>query len=60
PVPTKVENNYYYFNCSRSQIVQYFVRLGADAKIIYPQNVRDEVYNFHRRALDRYTRKNRT
>ena len=58
PVPVRVENNYYFFNCSHSQIVQYFVRLGADAKIVYPQNVRDEVYNFHRRALDRYSRKN--
>ena len=57
PVPVKVENNYYYFNCSRSQIVQYVVRLGEDAKVIYPQNVRDEVYNFHRRALDRYSKK---
>lgn len=57
PVPVRVENNYYYFNCAHSQIVQYFVRLGADAKIIYPQRVRDEVYNFHRRALDRYSKK---
>lgn len=58
PVPVRVENNYYFFDCSHSQIVQYFVRLGADARIVYPQNVRDEVYNFHRRALDRYARKN--
>lgn len=57
PIPFKVENNYYYFNCSRTQIVQYFIRLGSDAKIIYPQHVRDEVYNFHRRALDRYSKK---
>jgi len=57
PVPVKVENNYYYFDCSRSQIIQYFVRLGEDAKIIYPQSARDEVYNFHRRALDRYSKK---
>ncbi len=56
PVPIKVENNHYYFNCSHTQIVQYFVRLGADAKIIYPQRVRDEVYNFHRRALNRYSK----
>ncbi len=59
PVPVRVENNYYYFNCSHSQIVQYFVRMGADAKIVYPQRVRDEVYNFHRRALDRYSKKNK-
>ena len=57
PIPVKVENNYYTFCCSRTQIVQYFVRFGEDAKIIYPQRVRDDVYNFHRRALDRYVRK---
>ena len=56
PIPIKVENNHYYFNCSHSQIVQYFIRLGEDAKIIYPQRVRDEVYNFHRRSLDRYSK----
>ena len=57
PVPVKVDNNFYYFNCSHSQIIQYFVRFGSDAKIIYPQRVRDEVYNFHRRALDTYSAK---
>lgn len=54
PIPTKVENNYYYFNCSRAQLIQYFVRFGCDAKIVYPQSVRDEVYNFHRRAIEHY------
>ena len=58
PVPTKINNNHYYFNCANTQIVQYFVRFGGDAKIIYPQSVRDEVYNFHRWALNRYDKKN--
>ena len=58
PVPDRVENNYFYFNCSHTQIVQYFVRLGADARIIYPQSVRDEVCAFHRRALKRYSKGN--
>lgn len=57
PIPVRIENNFYYFNCSRTQIIQYFVRLGSDAKIIYPQNVRDEVYNFHRRSLECYSKK---
>lgn len=56
PVPTRVENNNFYFECAYTQLVQYFVRFGSDAKIIYPQSVRDEVYNFHRRALDRYSK----
>lgn len=54
PVPDRVENNKYYFNCSHSQIVQYFVRFGEDAEIVYPGRVRDEIYDYHRRALDRY------
>lgn len=57
PVPIKVENNYYYFNCAHSQIIQYFVRLGGSAKIVYPQSVRDEIFNFHRRALERYSKR---
>ena len=57
PIPFKVDNNHYYFHCSHSQIVQYFVRFGAEAKVIYPQSVRDEIVNFHRKALLRYTKK---
>ena len=57
PMPFKIDNNHYYFNCANMQVIQYFVRFGEDAKIIYPQKVRDEVYNFHRRALDRYQKK---
>lgn len=58
PVPIRVEGNLYYFNCAHTQIVQYFVRFGGDAKVIYPQSVRDEICSFHRRALDRYSEKN--
>ena len=56
PIPTKIDNNHYYFNCSYSQIIQYFVRFGEDAKVIYPQTVRDEIISFHRKALLRYTK----
>ena len=54
PIPIKVENNSYYFDCAQSQVKLYFERFGADAKIIYPQRVRDEVYNFHRLAAKNY------
>lgn len=54
PVPVKTENNYYYFHCSYTQIIQYFVRFGGDAKILYPQEVRDWICQFHRWALSRY------
>lgn len=58
PVPTKVDGNLYYFNCAHTQIVQYFIRFGDDAQIIYPKRVRSEVYNFHRRALESYNKSN--
>ncbi len=56
PVPVRVEGNSYYFNCAHTQIIQYFIRLGEDAKIVYPQRVRDAVSSFHHRALMRYTK----
>lgn len=58
PVPVRVENNLFYFDCAHTQIVQYFVRLGGDAKVVYPQSVRDEICRFHRKALDRYSENN--
>ncbi len=58
PVPVKIDNNLYYFNCSHAQIVHYFVRFGEDAKIIYPEFVRNKIYNFHRRAMSVYEKDN--
>jgi len=54
PIPSKVENNRYYFDCSYIQIVQYFIRFGSDAKILSPQCVINDVCSFYRRALNRY------
>lgn len=56
PVPVRVEGNRYYFNCAHKQIVQYFVRLGSDAAVVYPQSVRNDICAFHRRALQAYTK----
>lgn len=54
PVPVKIEENRYYFECSYAQIIQYFVRFGSDAKILSPDSVVYEVYNFHSRAALQY------
>jgi hypothetical protein len=56
PVPFKVEGNRYYFECSHAQIMQYFIRFGEDAEIIYPKKLRDEICFFHRRAAAVYAR----
>lgn len=57
PVPVKIDNNDYYFCCSYNQIMQYFVRFGKDADVVYPQKVRDNLLYFHKDALRRYERK---
>lgn len=54
PVPVKVEENRYYFECSYAQIIQYFVRFGSDAKILSPDSVVYEVYHFHNCAALQY------
>lgn len=54
PIPSRVENNNYYFNCSYTQVIQYFQRFGKDAFVVYPQQVRDAVIRFHREAAERY------
>jgi predicted DNA-binding transcriptional regulator YafY len=54
PVPFKVEGNRYYFECSYAQILQYFIRLGEDAEIVYPKKLRAEIFSFHHRAAAVY------
>lgn len=60
PIPTKVDGNRYYFDCSHWQIVQYFVRFGKDAKVVYPETVRDDVIRFHKKAFLNYGSQRKT
>lgn len=54
PVPARISNNEYYFQCSHTQIIQYFVRFGKDAYVVYPQSVRDSIRSFYAEAVTRY------
>lgn len=54
PIPKKVEGNFYHFDCSEIQVIQYFQRFGADAFIVSPFRVRNAVFNFHRQAVKAY------
>ena len=54
PVPVKAEGCRLWFDCSHFQIVQYFERFGKDARVIYPESVRNAIVSFHRRALAAY------
>ncbi len=53
PKPVNVIKDLYYFDCSAEQIYQYFFRFGRQARIIYPQNLRDWFYyDYHNAAVN--------
>lgn len=46
---------YYYFTCSEEQVFWYFSRFtGKDAEIIYPEDCRNHMIEFHKRTVDVY------
>lgn len=54
PIPKKVEGDLYYFDCSTNQVVEYFKRFGDEAYVLSPTKVREEIFNFHYRAVKAY------
>lgn len=47
PIPSKIENDIFTFNCSALQTIQYFSRFGNDVEILSPDGVRNAIYDFH-------------
>lgn len=41
PIPYKIENDLYYFDCAHSQILFHFFSYGKDAKIIEPAELKE-------------------
>lgn len=58
PIPDKIKDNLYYFNCSHNQIIHYFKRFGYDAIILSPQSVSNTMYNYYYCASEKYKKKN--
>lgn len=48
------DGTYYYFDCSTNQIFLYFRRFGCEAEIIYPEELRNRMKEFHANALAIY------
>lgn len=57
PVPTRIEGQDYYFQCSYAQIKQYFTRFGKEAYVIYPASIHRYMLEFHRSAVKQYYEK---
>ena len=56
----KVEDDIYYFDCSRQQAFQYFTRLGSNAVILEPADLRAEAHKFFVMANKRYRKIDRS
>ncbi|MBQ6477850.1 MAG: WYL domain-containing protein [Erysipelotrichaceae bacterium] len=54
PSPFKIEEDLYYFDCSRSQAFQYFSRLGSNATVLKPEDLADDLYRFYSMAERKY------
>ena len=55
----KVEDDIFYFDCSRQQAFQYFSRLGAHAAVLEPKDLRDDLQRFFETAGRRYRQLNK-
>jgi hypothetical protein len=52
----KVEGDVYWFDCPRSQAFQYFSRLGGNALVLEPEDLREDIHRFFVRAERRYAK----
>jgi hypothetical protein len=59
PIPDKVEDNLYYFNCSHNQIIHYFKRFGYDAIIISPSYLTEKMHNYYYISYEKYKKYNK-
>lgn len=54
PIPTLIEGNNYYFDCSYDQIINYFARFGSNAIIEYPRSLAERMMKLHLFGFQQY------
>lgn len=57
PSPVRIEDDHYYFDCSKNQIIQYFYRFGKYAFIESPRDIAEDMLYRYQSAARSY-RKN--
>lgn len=55
PIPESIDNDIYTFNASTDELLTYFSRFGVHALVLEPENLRNQMINFHRKAYNHYT-----
>ena len=56
PTPTRIEDDCYYFDCSKNQIIQYFFRFGRYAFVESPREIAEEMLGKYQIAARAYRR----
>ena len=59
PVVDFIDNDYYYFSCSHTQLAIYFQKFGKEAFVISPKELQMKFYNFYKTSLNSYNENNR-
>ena len=54
PIPTRIEGDVYYFDCSANQLIYYFQRFGDNALILSPKKLGIKMRDYHYFALKKY------
>lgn len=54
PIPEDIDNDIYTFNASTDELLTYFSRFGVHALVLEPENFKNQMINFHKRAYNHY------
>lgn len=54
PVPSRTEGDFYFFDCSHTQVLQYFERFGKEAVILSPKKLQEEAHRYYKEGERAY------
>ena len=54
----KIEDDIYFFDCSRAQAFQYFSRFGSNATVLEPSDLVEDLHRFYSSAERKYRNRN--
>ncbi|MBR5754921.1 MAG: hypothetical protein IKX97_03770, partial [Erysipelotrichaceae bacterium] len=58
PQYSRIEDDVYFFDCSRTQAFQYFSRFGSNATVIEPADLVEDLHRFYSSAERKYRNRN--
>lgn len=50
PIPDKIEEDHYFFNCSSDQLFQYFSRFGSECYVLKPRKLKNQLIDYYHKS----------